>query len=601
MPGRKPGRLAVDRGRFAAAEPSPRAQRIRGSFLVLAVAFLAAFLLFEYGASLRDPFFSDDYLFLDKLGGASFASLWSSRDLAYDWYRPWSRELHYWTFMHLFGLRTTPYHLACFVLWLGVMAAYYALAVRAIGRLAAAVAVCGVASLAAWGILLEWAPGVQDLWMLLFALLSVLAFSRGRTFAAVAALAMALLSKETAAVVPSIACMFSIAVDGEPPRRALRRAMPLAAVVLVWAALHPTFLMHLTHPGALGGTPVTTAPPQQTIARSFMTLFNLDLAPRPLSGFWSPLLSSLPGVLLLGGFLVWVAFAARARGREAEASLERPATRRVMALGLGWTVAAWVPLLAPALTWQPYYTMLGALGAWLALAAALSQVRWLAVGIVVGLLLLRPLRVDTPDAGWGNQRLQAFGKTFMSSTEAYLKHHRPRLPRHSRLYFTNMPRGVVFLTGHGDAPALRVWFGDRTMVGSYWSEYRARSPADSVGPDYFFRYDDRTGGWIEVTTGSEEVDASRVANPLWEVDHQNLASRFAESADLAAAAMEYEKLAAAVPDDARYAYLAGLCHESAADTAAAALWFARAAALPSADAGMHARAATYARREARRR
>ena len=50
-------------------------------------------------------------------------------------------------------------------------------------------------SLAAWGILLEWAPGVQDLWMLLFALLSVLAFSRGRTFAAVAALAMALLSK----------------------------------------------------------------------------------------------------------------------------------------------------------------------------------------------------------------------------------------------------------------------------------------------------------------------------------------------------------------------------------------------------------------------
>ncbi len=134
------------------------------------LAALALFLVLQHGAALRAPFFSDDYMFFDKVRGASLLSLFAPRGLAYGWYRPVSRELHFWVFSRLFGLHPLPYHLVSFALWLAVMGLYGALVRRWAGPGCAALAVAGVAALAAWGVPIEWGPGAQELWLLLFGL-----------------------------------------------------------------------------------------------------------------------------------------------------------------------------------------------------------------------------------------------------------------------------------------------------------------------------------------------------------------------------------------------------------------------------------------------
>jgi hypothetical protein len=166
----------------------------------------------------------------------------------------------------------------------------------------------------------------------------------------------------------------------------------------------------------------------------------------------------------------------------------------------------------------------------------------------------------------------AFGKAFMGHTESYLRGRHPTVPRHTRLYFTTMPVGVVFVLGRGDAPALRVWYADPTLEGWYWSEYRRRVARDSTGPDYFFRYDSLTG-WSEVVRGPEVATRARAADRRWEADHATLAARLASGDDWSAAAEEYQKLAGARPDNPDYPFNRAVCLEAAGDTVAARVWY----------------------------
>ena len=124
------------------------------------------FLGTQYGYALRIPFINDDYIFLDRVRAASFASLWRLDRPLFHWYRPWSRELHYWTLQHVFGTRELPFHLVSWALALAVLGGAFVLFRRIAGGAAAAIAVAGVASLAAWGVPMVWIAGVQDLWML---------------------------------------------------------------------------------------------------------------------------------------------------------------------------------------------------------------------------------------------------------------------------------------------------------------------------------------------------------------------------------------------------------------------------------------------------
>jgi hypothetical protein len=160
-----------------------------------------------------------------------------------------------------------------------------------------------------------------------------------------------------------------------------------------------------------------------------------------------------------------------------------------------------------------------------------------------------------------------------------MKQH-PSMPPHSRIFFVRVPSDVGFLAG--DGPAVRIWYRDSTLRAGYYSSYRPRSASGPAAPDLFFRFDS-TGGWVEVTPGPEDVAHARERNPRWEKDHATLAGALAVGGDWTRAAQEYAKLAGAFPDRGGYAHDAAVSFEAVGDSAAAARWYARAAALPGAD------------------
>ncbi len=452
-----------------AAPAFPPGSLVRTAALVAACA-VAVWVLAHRGA-LGEPFFSDDYIFLERVRGASWAQLVSPAHLPFSWYRPWSRELHYAVLLRAFGPNAAAFHAAGAVLWVAVTALYAAYVARLAGRAAACVAAAAAMAMAPWTLLLGWAPGAQDLWMMLFALASLNAFAARRRALAAGLFAGALLSKETAVVVPALAFAHAWAIDRETPPTAARRVLPLVAVAAAWAAFHPLL-------GGRAWWPQTFAPfaADRPAARPsplglLLLPLNLDLVPRPGAGWPRVLAQSAPVALVLATLAGVGAARARDAGPGARAGL----------LGAVWAALGVLPALAPSLPWQPYYGLFGALGLWAAVAPWLARRWWLAAPCVAALAVLGAARVGTPSRDWGSEWSQQQGRAFMGHTEAYLRRRHPTLPRHARLYFSDVPRGTVFLTGPGDSPALRTWYADPTVQGSYWSSYRPPTPWGPIG------------------------------------------------------------------------------------------------------------------------
>jgi hypothetical protein len=539
------------------------------------VGGLLVFLASQYRAALAVPFINDDYVFLDKTRSSGFLALWRIRDLSFHWYRPWSRELHFWTMQRLFGARETPFHLASFALWLGVMLTFWALARRLAGPRTAAVATAGMASLAAWGVPLSWIAGVQELWMLLFAMLTLLAWADGRRAIATATLALALLSKETAAVLAPLLVLHGWILEGRSPIEAVRRAMAPLGLTVLWALVHPVLGGQVGHPLADPLEPGGGPPGAAALARALAVVVNLDRLPRPETGWEAVLVPGVVGACVLGA----VAATALAMPTDREGSVSRR-----IGFGAAWAALGWAPLLMPSLGWHAYYALLGCFGAWLAVAALLARRPWVAMTLVVALALVRPARADTPSLDWGSEWYQRRAAEFIRVMRAQLRAAHPRPPSHARLFFVRVPSNV----------AVRIWYDDPTLRAGYYSTYRPRGAAEPAGPDLFFRFDS-TAGWVEVVTGPEDVPHARLGNPRWETDHRTLAATLARAGDWRPAAGEYAKLAGAVPTRVDYAHDAGVCFESLGDSTEAARWYARAASLPDADEEARITARQFAR------
>lgn len=542
-------------------------------------AALAAFLVTQYGYALRVPFINDDFVFLDQTRGLSFPALWAWHG---EWvglyYRPWSRELHYWVLQRLFGADPLPFHLASFALWLGVLSLYFALARRLAGARAAAVATAGVAALAAWGLPVVWVAGVQELWMLLFALASLWLFARRADVPAALALVLALLSKETALLLPAVAFALLTLGEGERPAAALRRLVPALAVSAAWALLHPQLGGRLLW-GAPSPEPVPGPSPAGALARTALATVNLASVPRPEFGWSAPLLVGAVGGALLAALVL------AAWGTRAPASARPPAPARLGALAAAWAAAGWLPLLAPSLGWHAYYGLFGMLGAWLALGALLARRRGAAVAAVVVLALLRPLHAATASQDWGDEAYQRRAAEFLEFMRLDLRAKATAPERHSRFFFVGVPSSVGFL--QGDGPALRVWYGDPTLSGRLFSRYRARAAQDPPGPDRFFRFDS-TAGWVEIRAGRD--DPAAAADPQWREDRERLAIALSRGEDWPRAAAEYARLAGVFPDSVNYVYYAGLAALAAGDSTGGRAWLERARRLPDADEEIRAMA-----------
>jgi hypothetical protein len=546
----------------------------------IVLSALAAFILTQYFYARHVPFINEDYVFLDETRDAPFGALWTPRTLVSHWYRPVSRELHYWALQKLAGARELPFHLASFGLWLAVMGLYAALVRRLAGAPAAAIATAGAAAMAAWAVPLVWIAGVQDLWMLVWALVCLTLAFRERFVWAAAAFVLALLSKESAVVLPGIVLAHDRWMKDRRWIDSLRRIAPMIAIAAVWGFLHPMLGGRLWGSAAAPASDAGQLLGERAL-RTFGVVVNLDEWPRPEVGWAGVLVVGLIGAAILA-LLIALGSAASSRVPGV-----RPRLAHALGFGGAWAACGWLPLLMPALGWHAYYAIFGALGVWFVLGVLMAhRTRW-AIVVVALLALLRAGRAETPSHDWGSEWYQRRAGSFLYQMRADLQRLLPTLAPHSRLFFVRVPSKVGFLTG--DAPVLRVWYGDSTVTGGFYPSYRPRSATAPDGPDYFFRYDSLLS-WVPIRRGEEDLEAARRSNPRWEHDHEVLAKTLAEAGDWSGAAVEYMKLAAAVPYRVDHAYNAGVSHEALGDSAAAAIWFARAAALPGADAEVRASA-----------
>ncbi len=309
-------------------------KKLRSFDLALA-GLLAAFLLVAYGHAFRLAFINDDYFFLEKVRGRAFWRLWLPEDLIFDWYRPWSREFHYWSLNHLAGLNEPLYHLASFALALAVLLLFFQLAQRLAGRRVAGNATAGVASLGLWSSPMLWVAGAQELWMLLFALISLHALLAGRTLLALLPLSMALLSKETAAVLPVLATATLWILKGQRIRDSLARTAGFWLVTAAWALAHPTLRARLFGPLQQSPEAEARAPAPLILLKTLLAQVNLEGAVAPEVGWEPVLLKTLVGGLLLCA-VVWLAFLSAPE--DPRASEVRPSRKRVMVFGTSWAV-----------------------------------------------------------------------------------------------------------------------------------------------------------------------------------------------------------------------------------------------------------------------
>jgi hypothetical protein len=544
---------------------------------------LAAFLFSQYGWALRASFVNDDYVFLDQTRSLPFLSVWVPHVLWLGrYYRPWSRELHYWTLQHLFGSHEVPFHVVSLVLGLGVLVLYFQLARRLAGTRVAGVATAGVATLVAWGMPMVWAAGAQDLWMMLFALASLLLLAQGRRALATLAYALALLSKETAALLPGIGLALGVLAEGRPLRAVLRRVTPMLVVGVAWAAFHPQFGGRLWCAPAPGPAVHLNTDPARTALRTLLAVFNLDAVPRPEFGWRQPLLLGAIGSIFLAGVVCWTLIRSGGRGRDPTA-----APRHLVPFAVAWTGAAWLPLAMPSIGWHVHYALFGMLGAWLALGVLLARRLTLALAVVVALALLRAAQAARVSEDWGDEWYRRRAAEFLGFMQRDLHAKAPSVLPGTRFFFWGVPSHVGFLAGNG--PAIRVWYGDSSLRAGLLSDFQVRPPGSPRGRDLFFRYDS-TAGWVNVHEGPEDVARARAANPRWREDNERLAVALARGGDWPGTAAEYAKLAEAFPADPDYAYYAGLAALAEGDTAAARGWLGRAAGLPGADEEIRAAA-----------
>jgi hypothetical protein len=554
------------------------------------MGLLFLFLFARFRDAFGLPFLNDDYVFLDHVQGKRFADLWGFGHLAFHWWRPWSREFHYWWLSAAFGPVEWPFHAASFALTAGVLAAYWALARRLAGAPAAAVAVAGVVTLPGWGLLLLWSAGAQDLWMLLFSLVALLAWQLDRPGFATIGYALALASKETAAPLPLLFLVHDVWVGRKAWTESLVRLAPSIVVGFAWAFAHPLVLGRLWAgaPAALPASPAAVTP-AVAAWKSALSVFSLDVIPAPDGGWRAVWWDAARSALLVFAFLELLA---RPDARPSNILGGTPGARRrgVLPLAFAWWVVGTLPLLLPGLGWHAYYAHFAALGAWLGIGRLLARRSGFAIALMIALAILGAGRAATPSEDWGEAAYQRRAGKFVSEIKQNLLAVHPTLAPHSRLWFVRLPNNVGFLAG--DGPAVRVWYRDPTLKGGYYSAYAPRAAGEPEGSDHFFRMDE-AGSFLEIRrdmasdTASVAAVASadsveRQANPRWRTDRLSLASALAGGRDWRGAAAEFRRLAIAYPESSGFAFDAASAFMQAGDSAAAFQWFREAARRPGA-------------------
>ena len=508
-------------------------------------AFVALALLVpvSYWGALGLGFSNDDYLVLDKVMRVPTGSLFGWSDLMVGWWRPWSREIHFAWLYRVFGVQAWAYHAANQILWLACLVLIFVL-LRRLTEARVALLVCaGALAASTWGLFLVWSSCSQDLWMLLAGSAFLIAHEDGRRGRAALALAVALLSKETAVLFVPLAAWSRFASGGRAGLRPREWYLPLS-VVLGWALLHPA----VGGRWLLGSGGTVTATPRGAVGTTLAAVlapFNLEHALAPAGGMQAVWPDCLLWALVTGGVAIW---ALRAGGSVLVSTVSRA---RWMRLGIGWWAIGWSPALLPALQWHSYYGWLGIVGFWLATVAWLLPRPRILVLLLATVAALRPIVAATLTDDWSTEAYQVRAARLTETLRRELLATHPVLPPHSRVFLADVPGGIAFRTGPRYSAAMHVWYGDTTIVGTTFTDYWPRAARGWSSPDYFYMVDHDLR-LLPVASVPIPVPDSLRENELWRLAEEHVAGQFERAGEWGLARENYARLVDAYPDTVRF-------------------------------------------------
>ena len=183
------------------------------------------------------PFLWDDYDFIERALRPALKDLLPDPSIVF--YRPLSRELYAWTVMHLLGGSPVAAHLLNVAVVAGILAMLLTVVGGLAGRAAGILASLVFAFSAGTPIGISWMSGSQDLLCAFFLMLALHLQVRHQPIASAAAMAAALLSKETAVIVfPAFVAISMLRAD-RSRQDVLRSLIAYGTVAFAWAAIHP--------------------------------------------------------------------------------------------------------------------------------------------------------------------------------------------------------------------------------------------------------------------------------------------------------------------------------------------------------------------------
>jgi len=375
-------------------------------------------------------------------------------------YRPISRGIFFTTLDLAGPFGAVLGHLLNLCFLTGIILLLGTLTARLAGRKASLLAGLLLAGLGATTTLVGWICCDQDLLAMLFVALALnLRFQR-RNGAAFAAVAAALLSKETTlAVIPTLVLFDWIL--GRKPYRIGRTAGVYAVLVAVWGAIHPA-VRTLVARGLRGGATgyVGLEDPENWpvyLGRYLLTLFNLP-AFFPLPGW------PVFGVLLLVATLVLVVAALRVAGQAPDSNETVIPPSRVVLLGALLAAGPLIMTSTMVQYWSMYYAAFPAFGLSMIGGVLLSSLPFrtqaiaIAVYFTLGMWTRGPTRKPTDSTESNFRRIsEALQEIHMGFRRLY-----PVFPSGAQVLLSVQTRSPGVYMHMYTFQVLRIWYRDRS-------------------------------------------------------------------------------------------------------------------------------------------
>ena len=487
---------------------------------VLLPALVAAFLA---APGLSFDYFWDDFFFLTRAQGSPTAYLVPNAAEAF--WRPIPQGLYFRLLLALGPAGPFAGHLLNLILLAAAAMLLASLASRLAGPRVGLLAGLVFAVSAALPSLVAWTSACQDLLAMVFLLIAFHLRESGRIAGSAGVAALALLSKETAAVALPVLVAWD-GLLGRKPARFVRGAVLFGIVTAAWFAVHPG-LRALVHAGLQSGSTgyVGLERPDRWwdyLFRYVATLFHF-----PVNAVSWPARLTIAGIAAAAAVLVTVpgalqrlkaAEAASAGGRGA--ARPRPTARRLQIAAL---LIALPPILLPSLLvrpWATYFAALAVPGFALLLAPRLARLAPRTAAIAIAAFLLLGVWARGMDAR-GNGRVlteQRFAEASLATRRVRERFRKivPEIPAGARVLLSVAGTGTLGIHQTlQDGQALRHWYRDPTIA-TVQPEWKRPPGADEflvrVTPDLQVIQIDPTTSRFR--TEGDDPDREEIAKPI---------------------------------------------------------------------------------------